>query len=308
MNMRDVARLVRLPNLLAVAAFQSLLQYGLILPKLEAWGMTDALGTPLFALLVVSTVCLAAGGNAINDYFDVAADRVNRPDRMVVGKAVDRRHALLTHVVLNLVGVFAGLYVSFVLRRASFMLLFVGVPTLLWFYSTHFKRMVLVGNIVVSSLVALTGYIIISADYAALDRVAGGPDTGADPLSSLWYIVCAYCIFAFMSNLSREIIKDMEDVDGDRACGGRTLAIELGNTYCKSVVVLLEAFTAIMLCAAACEIATLPVGTYIAAILIAPRLALCVMVWRAKTKDDFHRASTLSKLIMMAGVASILLL
>lgn len=308
MNLGDVARLVRLPNLLAVAAFQSLLQYGLILPKFSAWGMTDALGTPLFVLLVVSTVCLAAGGNAINDYFDVAADRVNRPDRMVVGNAVDRRHALLAHVALTLVGVFAGLYVSFVLRRASFMLLFVGVPTLLWFYSTHFKRMVLVGNIVVSFLVALTGYVVISADYAAQDRVPGGPDTGADPLSSLWYIVCAYCIFAFICNLSREIIKDMEDVDGDRASGGRTLAIELGSAYSKSVVVLLEAFTAIMLCVAAREMADAAVVAYIAAVLIVPRVALCVMVWRAKTKGEFHRASALSKLLMMAGVASILLL
>lgn len=308
MSIGSVARLVRLPNLLAIIVFQTLLQYGLIVPRLEAMGAEGWLRGPLFAMLVAATVLIAAGGNAINDYFDIAADRVNRPGRVVVGGAVDRRSALLVHVVLSLLGVFAGIYVSFVLRRAAFMLLFVSVPVLLWFYSTHFKRQILVGNILVALLVALTGYVVVSADYAALDRQPGGPDTGGGDLSTLWYEVCAYCIFAFLSNLGREVIKDMEDADGDRSSGCHTLAVELGCPYAKAVALLIELFMCAMLAVVVARMGLCPLSAYVALALIAPSVALCIMVWRAAAPAAFHAASVVSKLIMMAGVASILLL
>ncbi len=308
MNVRGLTRLVRLPNLVAVVVFQVLLQYGLIVPKLRAVGAPEGLGTGLFVLLVVATVCIAGGGNAINDYFDVTADRVNRPGRVVVGGDVCRREALLVHVVLTLVGVFAGGYVSFVLRREAFLLMFVGVPMVLWFYSTHFKRQFLVGNIVVALLVALTGYIVVSADFTAIDRVAGGPDTGSEPLSGIWYMVCGYCMFAFLTNLGREIIKDMEDAEGDRAQGCHTLVIDLGERYSKVVVTLIEVFTVVMMGVAAWEVSGVALRVYICVALILPTLGLVVGVWRGRTNRDYHRMSVLSKVIMMLGVVSIVLI
>lgn len=308
MNVRGLTRLVRLPNLVAVVVFQVLLQYGLIVPKLRAVGAPEGLGTGLFVLLVVATVCIAGGGNAINDYFDVTADRVNRPGRVVVGGDVCRREALLVHVVLTLVGVFAGGYVSFVLRREAFLLMFVGVPMVLWFYSTHFKRQFLVGNVVVALLVALTGYIVVSADFTAIDRVAGGPDTGREPLSGIWYMVCGYCMFAFLTNLGREIIKDMEDAEGDRAQGCHTLVIDLGERYSKVVVTLIEVFTVVMMGVAAWEVSGVALRVYICVALILPTLGLVVGVWRCRTNRDYHRVSVLSKVIMMLGVVSIVLI
>lgn len=308
MTIKSLARLVRLPNLLAMVAFQVLLQYGLIVPHLRQMGMPEGLSPLLFSLLVVATVCIAAGGNAINDYFDVTADRVNRPGRVVVGTDICRRQALLIHVILTLIGVFAGGYVSYVLRRETFLLLFVGTPMLLWFYSTHFKRQFLVGNIVVALLVALTGYIIVSADFAAIDRIPDGPDTSRDPLSAIWYMVCAYCIFAFLTNLGREIIKDMEDADGDRAQGCHTLVIDLGIPYSKAVVILIETFTAAMMCVAAWKLSQPILAAYICLALIIPTIVLIAMVACGSSNQDFHKASLLSKVIMMLGVASIILL
>ncbi len=310
MNIKGFCRLVRLPNLIFIIAFQVLLRYWLILPTLQTHGITPALSTFQFILLVIATTSLAAGGNAINDYFDVEADKINRPDRLAIGSLVKRRSALLTHVITTLVGIFAGLYLSFMLRRPAFLLLFVTIPVLLWFYSTYFKKQVLVGNILVALLVALTGYMVVSVEFAAFDRMVGGPNTGAEPLSSIWYSVCAYSIFAFISNLGREIIKDMEDAEGDKLAGCHTLVIELGEKYSKSVIILVQ-IVLLLGCSLAlwnhdCENKILP-WAYASLFIFIPTIALCIMVARGKSRKDFHRASTLSKVVMAMGLASILL-
>ncbi len=311
MNIRDISRLVRLPNLIVLAAFQLMLHYLLILPYLEAHGVEVTIPGSRLALLIISTVCLAAGGNAINDYFDVVTDKLNRPDRMVVGKSIGRREAMLVHVLLTLVGVFMGMYLSFVLRRADFMLVFIAVPALLWFYSTHFKKHILIGNIVVALLVALSGYMVISVDYAVIDRVMGSIVTNRQPYSTLWHIVCAYCIFAFISNLAREIIKDLEDAEGDKATGCNTLAVELGSAYTKIVIICVEVFMMVLIMLAYNECEALNEKSvslaYVVVLLLIPIAVLCVMTALGKSKRDFKRVSVLSKLIMLAGMVTMLL-
>lgn len=310
MTALDISRLVRLPNLITVALFQSLLHYALVVPYLESHGVPLGLSDAHFAILVIATVCMAAGGNAINDYFDVSADRINRPKRMVVGVSVDRRFALLCHVLLTLIGLFAGLYLAFVLRRPSLMLIFVAVPTILWFYSTHLKRMVLVGNIAVAFLIALTGYLVVSTDFAAIDRVSGPGITDREPLSHLWYLVCVYCIFGFIATLGREIIKDLEDVEGDRATKCRTLPVEMGVGYSKAVAVMVELFLVFCLALALGEYGgtTLLLALYSIFAVAVPTIALCVFVVRAKERKHFTRASLLAKVVMLAGVLSIFFL
>ncbi len=310
MSTKGFLRLVRLPNLIFIVAFQVLLRYWLILPLFVKIGVEPALSTLQFIMLVVATVCLAAGGNAINDYFDIEADKVNRPERQVVGHGVNRRSALLAHVVTTLIGIFAGIYLSYVLRRPAFLLLFVSLPVLLWFYSTHFKKQILVGNILVALLVALTGYMVVSVEFAALDRIPNGPDTSAVPLSWIWYLVCAYSVFAFISNLGREIIKDMEDAEGDEKAGCHTLVIELGTSYSKIIVLFIEIA---LLAGCALALANIPDSinmfwpTIYSAIFIAlPTIILCIMVYRGEQRKDFHKASMLSKMIMAAGLLSIL--
>lgn len=311
LNIVGIARLVRLPNLVFIVAFQCLLRYGLVLPMLAGAGVEPRLSCLQFVMLVIATVGMAAGGNAINDYFDVEADRVNKPARVVVGTTVDRRVALLTHVTTTLVGLFAGVYLAYILRRPAFLLLFVSLPALLWFYSTHFKKQILVGNLLVAMLVALTGYMVVSVEFAALDR-AHAAATGEPPLSWIWYVVCAYSIFAFISNLGREMIKDMEDKEGDALAGCHTLVIELGDAYSKTVITLVEA---VLMAGCAMALAAVPdyidatvPAAYFAAFIAIPTIALCAMLWRGHTPHDYHRVATLSKVIMAAGMLSILLI
>ena len=312
MSVMGLIRLVRLPNLAFIVLFQVMLRYSLVLPMLAKFGVEPALSGAQFAMLVIATVCLAAGGNAINDYFDIEADKVNRPDRVVIGNVVNRRFALLTHVVTTLIGIFAGIYLSFILRRPAFLLLFVTLPVLLGFYSTHFKKQVLVGNLLVAILVALTGYMVVSVEFAALDRSNCPMSTNEPPLSWIWYIVCAYSVFAFICNLGREIIKDLEDAEGDGKAGCHTLAIELGPTYSKAVVTLVEA---VLLAGCSLALGNIPswIDTsrptaYFVLLIAIPTAAMCAMVWSGHDRRAYHRASQLSKAIMAAGVMSLFFL
>ncbi len=154
--------------------------------------------------------------------------------------------------------------------------------------------------------------MVVSVEFTALDRTHCALSTGEPPLSWVWYIVCAYSVFAFICNLGREIIKDMEDVEGDTKAGCHTLVIELGPRYSKIVVTLIE-------CAllTGCGLAlnnipswismTRPTSFFIALIAM-PTIALCILVWKGDKREDMHRASILSKAIMAAGMLSVLFL
>lgn len=310
--MMSILNLIRYKNLLIIAFFQALLRYGLILPILHSYGIEPALSNLHFALVVISTVLLAAAGNVINDYFDVRIDSINRPQRVIIGKYIERRSALLLHVILTLGGVFVGLYVSFVYRRESYALMFICVPFLLWFYSTYFKKQMLTGNLVVALLVALVAYLVVSVEFSALERKIGSQILASQACSLAWLYTTGFAAFAFLSNLIREIIKDMEDAEGDKAAGCHTLPIEMGMTNSKILVTLLLAFMIFMLWISYAMfhwLRDIPyVLPYFAIFLTLPSIVVGAMVWRGNDSKTFHNASQASKVIMLAGILFTLVL
>ena len=221
----DFLRLIRLPNVVFVALFQILLRYGIVLPLLAEANIEPVLTTLQFILLVTATTALTASGNVINDYFDVNVDKINRPDRVIVGNTIDRRTVLLIHVILTFIGVGCGLYIALWLHKELYAFVFIAIPVLLWFYSTLFKKQFLIGNLVVAILTAATAWIVVSAEFSALIVKVGNSITTTSPCQTAWTYCSVYAIFAFMVNVAREIVKDMEDAKGDAACGCRTFSI-----------------------------------------------------------------------------------
>ncbi len=305
-NIIAYARLLRIENLAFIAIFQYVLRYCVIIPLLVRFGVTPVLSDFHFALVVVSSVILAASGNVINDYFDISIDSINRPERLVVGTHVDRRTALKIHVLLTLIGVGIGLYLSIIFRKEIYALLYIAIPILLWFYSTHLKKMMLVGNLVISLMVALTGYLVISFETTALVRSYGENIVDADGCNQVWFYSLIFCVFAFFTNLAREIIKDMEDMKGDEACGCHTLPIEMGLGYSKFITIAINVCIAAMVLTNYYAIELFRSAPYldlfIYIFIMIPIIAMCVMVFRGKESKDFHRASRLSKVIMATGV------
>ena len=223
-------RMVRYPNLVYIALTQFLLQYCVVEPLLHNNGSEPSLSFAHFLMLVFSTILVAAGGYIINDYFDINIDLVNKPEKMVVDKIINRRWAMAWHTILNMAGVSLGFLVAF--QIGQFYLGFVQVfcTLLLWFYSTSFKRQVLIGNVVISLLTALSVVVVgfyekqIYESFAAILSYAG---------RRLIQIIGVYALFAFLLSMIREIVKDMEDMIGDSKDGCRTIPIVWGVKKAK---------------------------------------------------------------------------
>jgi 4-hydroxybenzoate polyprenyltransferase len=153
-------KLIRLQNLLIIAFTQYMVRWCLIYPILKARGFELQLSDIYFFLMVLSTVMIAAAGYIINDYFDVRIDKVNKPERLVVGKGVKRRVAMGAHTVINIIAIFISLYVSYTIGAWKLGLIYFICALGLWFYSTTFKRQFLIGNIVIAFFTALVPLIV----------------------------------------------------------------------------------------------------------------------------------------------------
>ncbi len=188
-----------------------------------------------FFLLVLSTVLIAAGGNIINDYFDVRADRINKPEKVIITKHINRRWAILTHWSFNGVAFCISVYLS--IRYETLWLVFINLLSIniLWFYSMFFKRKVLIGNLLVAALTGLVPlltmvYFKVSNQYG-LNFSEFDATTWAAEID--FGVIYFLALFAFIQNLAREIIKDIQDIKGDGLIFVKSMPMVIGE--CKSL-------------------------------------------------------------------------
>lgn len=271
-------RLVRVQNLLIVVLTQYVARVYLVGgSRLTVWSLLADIN---LGLLSLSTVCIAAAGYIINDYFDIKIDIINKPERVVIGRYLKRRVAMGAHQFLNVMGCLIGLYLS----RWVFVLDVISV-SLLWFYSAHFKRQPFVGNLIVSFLTALS--LIVLAVYYRQNTD----------------LILGYAAFSFSLTLVREIIKDMEDVKGDARFGCRTLPIIWGLRRTKYLLYILIASFITALFVISGSLGSVRLG-WIFMILLIPTAWLVYRLVLADTKREFTYLSNLCKLIMLMGVIS----
>jgi len=237
-----------------------------------------------FLLFSTSTILIAAAGYIINDYYDVKIDFINKPHRVVIGKSITRRFAILFHIVLSALGVIISLFVSYRIGAINVISVF-----LLWLYSNNLKRQPFVGNLVVALLTGLSIYTV-DVYYGV-----GNP------------LVTIYASFSFFITLVREIIKDMEDLKGDNTFGCRTLPIIWGVRKTKLVIYsILTLFSATVLLLNHFY-ARLPIY-YFLIFLFIPLLWLLARLIRADTTKDYAWLSNFCKVIMLLGILSMALI
>jgi 4-hydroxybenzoate polyprenyltransferase len=235
-------------------------------------------------LLSLSTVLIAAGGYVINDYYDVKIDYVNNPDRVVVGKTIPRRFAILLHVALSVLGVFVGLFVSWKLAAVNL----VSV-SILWFYSNLLKRLPFIGNFTVALLTGASIAIILLI------------------YSTNTVLILIYALFSFFMTLVREIIKDMEDLKGDNTYGCKTLPIVWGIRKTKITLYLLIVTFLISVVVINQLYVKLEI-IYFVMLLFVPLAWLTARLVRADTKKDYGWLSSFCKVIMLLGILSMTLI
>lgn len=260
-----------------------------------------------YGLLVLSTVLLAAAGYVINNIFDVASDTINKPNDVVIGKGISETQAYNIYFGLNITGVAIGFYLSNVIMRPGFATIFILIASLLYFYSTTLKQIMLLGNFVVAFLLALSVIIIGVFDIF--------PATNTDnqaQMASLFSILIDYALFAFMINFIREIVKDIEDVNGDYNQGMNTLPIAIGISRTAKIAlgfaIIPFILSLLYINKYFVENDLLIVTLYAFAFVLAPLLYFIVKIFSAKSQKDFHHLSTVLKLILLFGIFSILVI
>jgi 4-hydroxybenzoate polyprenyltransferase len=301
-------KLIRIENLLIIIATQICIKY-CVASSLNAYSKLTPI---LFSLLIFSTVLIAAAGYIINDYFDVKTDKINRPETVVLDVSIKRRWAMVLHIVFNSIGLLIGIFLAFKCHKLSLVFFQMFSITLLWFYSTNFKKQLLVGNIVVSILTATIPLMPLVYDY-----YISVPKDMMMQLFLMDYfvvvskIVLVYSAFAFLTSFAREVIKDMEDYKGDIQTGCKTMPIVWGMITSKVVT-----FFTIVISIGILLLAVLKFYKderfiamyYIIGLLIIPLILLIIQTVRSKTSKDFKIASLLLKFTMLFGIAFTLLL
>ncbi len=304
MSKTGALRIFRLPNLFMVAATMYLMRLAVIRPLLGIYGIEPQISGIAFLGLVLSTVLITAAGYVINDYHDIRADRINKPERIVVGFHLTRRMALFLHWLLNMIGVSAGIIYSILYHVPWMIFIFTVAPLLLWYYSVRLKHILLAGNLVVSLLTATVPLLVILFEYPLLARnFRSNAEFFPQALWTIFVWVGVFAFFAFMINLIREIIKDAQDVEGDREMGSHTLPIQYGLKTTKGVVVGLTISTLAVLAYFFLFYLNDTVSLiYFGVALVLPFLYLIVRTLKSKTVADFQFISTLVKIIMLMGL------
>jgi 4-hydroxybenzoate polyprenyltransferase len=313
-NLSDLMNLVRLPNLMVVALTMILMRYAVIRPLLGtipvtlagdpvvSTFMTFRLGWIDFLILVLSTCLITAAGYVINDYFDIRADLINK-GTIIVGNTITRRMAMMYHNIFNILGVVGGTYVSARIGYIWLGVFFAIITGLLYFYSATYKRQFLIGNLIVALLVAMVPMIVVVYDAAPVYVWYSQAATEFPGVAILFWWVGGFAIFAFLTTLIREIVKDMEDCRGDRETGRRTLPVISGLLTCRIIVILLSAVVVALLYIVWMKFLHDTVTlVYISLLLALPMVIAVIRIISSREQRHLHLASRLVKLVMLAGV------
>mgnify|MGYP000240395987 FL=1 len=294
-------KLIRYPNLLMLAFMQLIFRYGFL--KLQ--NIPLALNDWQYGLLVLSTVLIAAGGYVINNIFDQDTDNDNKPNNVIVGKSISETKAYSIYVTLNIIGVSIGFYLSNVIAKPGFASLFILIAATLYFYAVNWKQMLLIGNFIVALLLSFSVIIIGIFDLFPVVNQSNQP-----LMANLFSILIDYAVFAFMINFIREIVKDLEDVNGDYNQGMRTLPIILGISRTAKVVSILSFIPvcAILLYINNYLMPLLFVTIYMLLFVVGPLLYFSMKIWSAASQKEFHVLSLLLKWILLFGILSILVI
>lgn len=285
MNAGSITKTAWLGSLLKLTRFGNLLiigfaQYCTAVFLIDSSTLRDF----QFFILCVSTLLIAAAGYIINDYYDVKIDYINKPERVIIGRQITRRYAILFHIGLSTLGLFLGLMISWRIGFINLVSIF-----FLWLYSNSLKRLPFIGNFTVA---ILTGLSILMVDVYYQTH------------NSVIYI---YACFAFFMTLIREIIKDMEDLKGDNSFGCKTLPIVLGIRKTKFVIYAVLIMFCVTVVALDVIYKILPLRYYIL-FLFLPLVFFLVSLIRADMKKDFAYLSSFCKVIMLLGILSMLLI
>lgn len=311
--MKHYLKLIRIENLILVAFMQLIIKYGFFnfihfkdaLGAQQSLILWQSLSDFQYILLVFVTLCIMAGGYIINNIFDVETDTINKPQNVVVGNYISEKNAYNLYFILTCVGVGLGFYLSRVINKPAFATIFVICAALLYIYSNGLKQIPILGNAIIGILASLS--ILIIGFFNIMPAIYSGNEFF---MKTLLAILNDYAIFAFILHFAREIIKTIEDYEGDKAYEITTVATSFGIKTAKiitatSLIILIGYLVYYIKVNLSHNLYTV---AYFIIFMIAPLLFVTIKIFQADKKDDFSFLSKSLKIVMLTTILSLVVI
>ena len=301
-------RLVRWGNLLFLGALVWVMEKWVAVPILNAAAYGEQMPWYILLLLEIAVILIAAGGYVINDYCDVKIDRINRPDAVIVTRTVSKPAAMRLSICLSAAGAACGILEAILLRSMTIGILFVIVPGLLWFYSSSYKRLFMIGNLTIALLAAVTPMLVAITNVAILQLRFETILPYISLPHDLYAWLGGFALFAFLLTWIREIIKDMQDQMGDRELECHSMPVVWGDLWTKVFVTALIILTLAIIGHIWYHLLPFPIGwtslstRYIALGIVVPLLSAIWLLWSAKIPSDYKSCQQVIKFAMLIGM------
>lgn len=234
--LRDYLKIIRWPNLVVMVLVQILMYECVLKAILSRYNQVPALNWLDMMYLIIATVFIAAGGYLVNDYFDMKIDEINKPITRIVGKSILRKDVMFLYKIVTAIGWVAGFILSYRVRSITCATYFVFLVGLLWFFSSSYKRMVVVGNLMCGAIMALVPFFIALFNNQMLD-------VKYNPTPELFFIknevysyLGSFSIYTFLWMFIIDIVNDFISLRGDREMECHTFPVVLGERNTKIIV------------------------------------------------------------------------
>lgn len=279
--------------------------FGVLKPIMAKYAITLPYEYPIFGLLLGATIFIAAGGYIVNDYFDTKIDMINRPTKVIVGNTISRNAAGWAFQICFGIGIAFSIALAILLEKLNIAIIFAVISGMLWFYSSSYKRIFILGNLVISVCTFLSVFLM---GYLAATSLENQYDTliyNTNIMVEIYGWFATFGLFAFLFTFIREVVKDVEDIEGDREMECHSIPIVLGINTTKivlSVITLLSTLIVGYFCFNLNPFPTDTISTkyYIFGILI-PCTILIFWIGKAEKRRDWRQISTFIKFIMLIG-------
>jgi 4-hydroxybenzoate polyprenyltransferase len=298
MKLSAFFNLIRWKNLLLIVYIQVVIKF-LFFPDF-------VIGTNLtnfqFFILLLSILSITAAGYIINDIFDIETDKINKPKKLIISTIFSVETARRWYLYLNTIGIFFGIFISLKIEKPSLSFIFIGVALLLYYYSKKLKALPLIGNLIVALLVSINVLILLIFDLNTAGNVTN--------LNYVKTTILIVAFFAFHINFTRELIKDIEDINGDYKLKMNTLPILIGRKRTKNIISILCIFLIFFLVLFLNYYTSgqIVISLYIIVFILLPILYVTIKINKAKSQKKIHTISSLLKLVMFFGINILIIL